>query len=295
MKRLGYDKNFAGAVEASASTGGQIMPPTMGAAAFLMSEITGIPFREIALAALIPAVLYFTCVFASIHFEAKKIGLRGMPEEEIPKFLPLMLKRGHLLLGLVAIAFFLALGYTPTRAALFATLVSIGLSLIRKDTRITPKGVFDALEIAAKNTISIGVACAVAGIIVGVVVLTGLGLTFANSVISLAQGIDNETFRLFAVLFFSMLASLILGLGVPTTAKYVILATVTAPILVRLGVPLIVAHFFVLFFGTDADITPPVALAAYAASAISRGDPMKTSIIATRLAARLYHTVFLCI
>jgi len=288
MKRLGYDKDFAGAVEAAASTGGQIMPPTMGAAAFLMAEITGIPFAEIALAALIPAILYFSCVFASIHFQAKKIGLSPMPPEEIPKFLPLMLKKGHMLLGLVAIAFFLARGFTPTRAALFATLVSIGLSMIRKDTRMKPRAFFDALELAAKNTISIGVACALAGIIVGVVVLTGLGLTFSNSVISLALGINNEAFRLFAVLFFAMLASLILGLGVPTTAKYVILATVTAPILMRLGVPMIAAHLFVLFFGTDADITPPVALAAYAASAISRGNPLRTSVIATKLAAAGY-------
>ncbi|MCL2401077.1 MAG: TRAP transporter permease [Oscillospiraceae bacterium] len=288
MKRLGYDKDFAGAVEAAASTGGQIMPPTMGAAAFLMAEITGIPFSQIALAALIPAILYFSCVFASIHFQAKKIGLRPMPPDEIPKFLPLMLKKGHMLLGLVAIAFFLFLGYTPTRAALFATLVSIGLSMIRKDTRMTPRAFFDALELAAKNTISIGVACAMAGMIVGVVVLTGLGLTFANSMISLAEGINSETFRLFAVLFFSMISSLVLGLGVPTTAKYVILATVTAPILVRLGVPLIAAHLFVLFFGTDADITPPVGLASYAASAISRGNPLRTSVIATKLAAAGY-------
>jgi len=288
MKRLGYDKNFAGAVEAAASTGGQIMPPTMGAAAFLMAEITGIPFAEIALAALIPAILYFSCVFASIHFQAKKIGLRGMPPEDVPKFLPLMLKRGHMLLGLVAIAFFLARGFTPTRAALFATLVSIGLSMIRKDTRMRPKAFFDALEIAAKNTISIGVACAMAGIIVGVVLLTGLGLTFSNSVIGLALGIEHETMRLLTVLFFAMLASLVLGLGVPTTAKYVILATVTAPILMRLGVPMIAAHMFVLFFGTDADITPPVALAAYAASAISRGSPIRTAVIATKLAAAGY-------
>ncbi|MCL2409252.1 MAG: TRAP transporter permease [Oscillospiraceae bacterium] len=288
MKRLGYDKDFAGAVEAAASTGGQIMPPTMGAAAFLMAEITGIPFSQIALAALIPAILYFSCVFASIHFQAKKIGLSPMPPDEVPKFLPLMLKKGHMLLGLVAIAFFLFLGYSPTRAALYATLVSIGLSLFRKDTRITPRACLDALELAAKNTISIGVACAMAGMIVGVVLLTGLGFTFANSMISLAQGINQEVLRMFAVLFFSMLASLILGLGVPTTAKYVILATVTAPILVQLGVPLIAAHLFVLFFGTDADITPPVGLASYAASAISRGNPLRTSIIATKLAAAGY-------
>ena len=295
MKRLGYNKNFAGAVEAAASTGGQLMPPILGAAAFLMAEITGIPYAQIALAAAIPALLYFTCIFASVHFEAKKAGLRGLPPEEIPKVFPLLLQKGHLMLGVIAIIFFLWQGFTPTRSALNAILVVIVISMFRKDTRLTPKKFIDALETGARNTIGIGVACAMAGMVVGVVVMTGLGITFANAMLSLAQSIAHENLRLIIVCFFTMLASLILGMGVPTTAKYVIMATVTAPILVRepLGLPLLVAHMFVFYFGTDADITPPVGLASYAAAGIARGSPIITSVIATRLAIASYVIPFI--
>ena len=296
MKRLGYNKNFAGAVEASASTGGQVVPPIMGAAAFIMADITGLPFAHIALAALIPAILYFVCVFASVHFEAKKANLKSMPEDQIPKILPLILQKGYLMLGLLVVVFFLALGYTPTTSAIYSIGICIILSMFRKETRLTPKKIFEAMEAAARNVVSIGVACAMAGIIVGVVTLTGLGITFADAMISMAGIIDHPALRLVAVLFFCMLASLILGLGVPTTAKYVIMATVTAPILVGMGVddlgnpiiPLLAAHMFVFYFGTDADITPPVALASYAAAAVSRGDPMKTSVIAMKLAIAAY-------
>jgi len=287
MKRLGYEKNFAGGVEAAASTGGQILPPILGAAAFLMAEITGIPFYQIALGALIPAVLYFTCVFASVHFESKKQGLRPIPEEEIPKFRSLI-GRLHLLLPLAALIFFLATGTTIARAALYATLVAIVVSMIRRDTRLSPAKFFDALEAGAKNSIGVGVACAMAGMIVGVVTLTGLGMTFATSMVALADGIAHEGIRMVVILFFCMLASLILGLGVPTTAKYLIMATITAPILVGLGIPVLAAHMFVFFFATDADITPPAGLAGYAAAAISGGTPMKTCLIAMRLAMAAY-------
>lgn len=290
MKRLGYNKEFAGGVEAAASTGGQLVPPILGAAAFLMAEITGIPYVEIALAALIPAILYFTCIFASVHFEAKKRGLRGLPDQEVPKLLPLLLQKGHLLLGVVAIVFFLMMGFTPTRSAINAVGVVIIISMFRSDTRLTPAKFIDALETGARNIVSIGIACAMAGIIVGVVLMTGLGTTFGNAMLSLASDIENETFRLVAVLFFTMIACLILGMGVPTTAKYVIMATVTAPILVQepLGLPVLVAHMFVFYFGTDADITPPAGLAAYAAAGISRGSPMMTCVMATRLAIAAY-------
>ncbi|MCL1844253.1 MAG: TRAP transporter permease [Defluviitaleaceae bacterium] len=293
MKRLGYNKNFAGAVEAAASTGGQIVPPIMGAAAFIMADITGIPFAEIALAALIPAILYFVCVFTSVHVEAKKRGLKPMPDDNIPKALPLLIQRGYLMLGLVAVVFFLARGYTPTTSAIYAIVVCIVLSMFRKDTRLTPKKIFEAFEAAAQNAVGIGIACAMAGLVVGVVTLTGLGITFADAMVSVAGSIGHETLRVVAVLFFCMLASLILGLGVPTTAKYVIMATVTAPILLQLyingqPIPLLAAHMFVFYFGTDADITPPVALASYAASAVAKGDPMKTSVIAMRLAIAAY-------
>jgi TRAP transporter 4TM/12TM fusion protein len=296
MKRLGYNKNFAGAVEASASTGGQLLPPILGAAAFIMVEITNIPYTTIAIAALLPAVLYFICIFASVHFEAKKAGLRGLPPEEVPKPLPLFLQKGHLLLGIASIVFFLAMGFTPTRSALFAILVSIAVSMFRSDTRLTPKAFFAALETGARNTVGVGIACAMAGMVVGsVVTLTGLGLTFANNMISLANNITNPDLRLFVVLFFTMIASLILGMGVPTTAKYVIMATVAAPILVRepIMLPLLVAHMFVFYFGTDADITPPVGLAAYAAAAISKGSPLMTSVICVRLSIASYIIPFI--
>ena len=283
MKRLGYEKNFAGAVEAAASTGGQILPPILGAAAFLMAEITGIPFGQIALAALIPAILYFSTVFASVHFEAKRVGLRPMPEDEIPK-IPTVLVRIHLLLPLAALVFFLIQGQTLRHAALYATLVAILVSCFRKDTRLNRTRFFDAMEAATKNIIGVAVACGVAGLIVGVVTLTGLGMTFSNAMIGLAYGITNPMIRMAVILFLCMLASIILGLGVPTTAKYMIMATITAPIIVSLGVPVLAAHMFVFFCATDADITPPVGLAGYAASAISGGTPMRTCVLATKLA-----------
>ena len=300
MKRMGYNKNFAGAVEASASTGGQLMPPILGAAAFLMAEITGIPYGQIALAALIPALLYFIGVFAAVHFEAKKAKLAGLPADEIPRAWPLIKRKGHLFLGVISIIFFLARGFTPARSALFGTLVAIAVCMVRKETRLTPTKFIDALENGARSTVGIGIACALAGMVIGVVVLTGLGPTFANSMVTLAGGIGNDYLRLITVLFFTMIASLILGMGVPTTAKYVIMATITAPILTTdpplglgLGIPLLVAHMFVFFFGTDADITPPAGLASYAAAAISGGSPLRTSVIAMRLAVAAYIIPFI--
>jgi len=300
MKRMGYNKNFAGAVEASASTGGQLMPPILGAAAFLMAEITGIPYGQIALAALIPALLYFIGVFAQVHFEAKKAKLAGLPADQIPRAWPLIKRKGHLFLGVISIIFFLAQGFTPARSALYGTLVAIVICMVRKETRMTPTKFIDALENGARSTVGIGIACALAGMVIGVVVLTGLGPTFANSMVSLAGGIGNEYLRLITVLFFTMIASLILGMGVPTTAKYVIMATITAPILTTdpplglgLGIPLLVAHMFVFFFGTDADITPPAGLASYAAAAISGGSPLRTSVIAMRLAVAAYLIPFI--
>ena len=283
MKRLGYEKNFAGAVEAAASTGGQILPPILGAAAFLMAEITGIPFAQIALAALIPAILYFSTVFASVHFEAKRVGLKPMPAEEIPKVRSVLV-RIHLLAPLAALVFFLIQGATLRHAALYATLVAVLVSTFRKDTRLNRTRFLDAMEAATKNIIGVAVACGAAGLIVGVVTLTGLGMTFSNAMIGLAYGIAHPGVRMGVILFLCMLASIILGLGVPTTAKYLIMATITAPVIVSLGVPILAAHMFVFFCATDADITPPVGLAGYAASAISGGTPMRTCVLATKLA-----------
>ena len=283
MKRMGYKPHFAGAVEAAASTGGQLMPPVMGAAAFLMAEITGISYARIILAAAIPAALYFTGIFIAVHFEAKKLGLKGLPSAEIPKFGRMMREKGQLLLAIVAIVFFLSAGYTITRSALYAILVAIGVSMFRKDTRLTPKTFLEALENGGRNSIGVAVACGMAGMIVGVVTMTGLGLTFASALQKMAAGISSPFFRLLSALFFCMIASIMLGMGVPTTANYVIMATVTAPIVVQMGVPLLAAHLFVFYFGIIADITPPVALAAYAGSAIAKSDPMRTGVTASRL------------
>ena len=278
MKKMGYRPEFAAAVEAAASTGGQIMPPIMGAAAFLMSEMTGIPYSNIIIAAIIPAFLYFTGIMIMVHLEAKRYGLKGLPPEEIPNFFRLMLSYWYLLIPLVVLVTMMMTGYTPARAALIAIVLSIVVSMFRKETRMDFSTFLCALEAGARNIIGVGVACAVAGMIVGTVTLTGIGLKLANGLLALSGG------NILLALFFTMIASIVLGMGVPTTANYVIMATITAPIVLQLGVDLLPAHMFVFYFGIVADITPPVALAAYAGSAIARSNPLKTGVQATKLA-----------
>ena len=278
MKRTGYPPEFAGAVEAAASTGGQIMPPIMGAAAFLMAQITGFDYSEVAIAAILPAFLYFAGLFLMVHFEAKKLNLRGLDKSEIPNFWKIFLEKGYLLLPLVVLVYSMMSGKTSSMSAVYAILTSIVVSMFRKDTRMSFSAFLDALEIGARSTISVAVACAIAGIIVGIVTLTGIGLKLASGLLALSGGIK------ILALFFTMLACIILGMGVPTTANYVIMATITAPIVVKLGVDLLAAHMFVFYFGIVADITPPVALAAYAGSAIAKSNPMKTGVTATRIA-----------
>jgi TRAP transporter 4TM/12TM fusion protein len=280
MKKTGYDKDFAAAVEAAASTGGQIMPPIMGAAAFLMAEMTDTPYSLIVVAAIFPALLYFSGIFLMVHFEAKKTGLKGLPKESIPNFFKLLFRKGYLFLPIIVLITTMSIGYTASRAACLAILASIIVSMFRKDTRLTPKTFVEALESGAKNTIGVASACAIAGIIVGIVSLTGIGLKLADGLLLLSGGID------IIALFLTMIACIILGMGVPTTANYVIMATITAPIILKLipGTPVLAAHFFVFYFGIVADITPPVALAAYAGAAISGGNPLRTGVIATRLA-----------
>ena len=278
MKKLGYDKEFAGGVEAAGSTGGQIMPPIMGAAAFLMAEFMGVPYMDVVKAAVIPALLYYTGVWISVHLEAKRKGLKGIPRHELPKMKEVFFNRGHLALPLIAILFLLMEGATPTKAALWGIVIAIVASSFRKSTRMKPIQLVEGLENGAKGILGVLVACATAGIIIGVVTKTGVGLKLAGGLIELAGGM------LLPVMFFTMITSLILGMGVPTTANYVITATIAAPALIQLGVPIIAAHMFVFYFGIIADITPPVALAAYAASGISGGNPMKTGIVAAKLA-----------
>ena len=292
MKRTGYRPEFAAAVEASASTGGQIMPPIMGAAAFLMAELTGVSYPVIAISAAIPAILYFTGIFLMVHFEAKKLGLRGLPKESIPHFGRLLISKGFLFLPIVILIGLMTLGFTPAYSACFAILAVFILSFFKKETRFNREKLVDAFITGSRNTLGVAIACAIAGVIVGIVSLTGIGQLLIGRLIML---VNNPFFvstgtSLFLALFFTMLTCLILGMGVPTTANYVIMATICAPMVMRtaaelgIAVPILAAHMFVFYFGIVADITPPVALAAYAGAAIAKSDPIKSGITATKLA-----------
>ncbi len=330
MKKTGYKPEFAAAVEAAASTGGQIMPPIMGAAAFLMAEMTETPYATIAITAILPAILYFTGIFMMIHFEAKKLGLKGLPKDAIPNFFKLILSKGYLLIPIVVLVIamnhysagisacfailtslivslvpqhklekkdmwkyalpvipvavllgiWLPLGAAYMAKAMFASMVvCVALSFFTKgSSTLRPSIVVESLENGAKNTVGVAVACGMAGLISGVVTMTALGQLLINTLVPIAE---NSTFL---ALFLTMLCCIVLGMGVPTTANYVIMATITAPILIKMGLPVLAAHMFVFYFGIVADITPPVALAAYAGSAIAKSNPMKTGVTATRLA-----------
>ncbi len=278
MKKLGYKPEFAGAVEATASTGGQLMPPVMGAAAFLIAEFVGVPYIEVVKAAVIPAILYYVGVWIGVHLEARKEGLKGIPRSELPKFKKLFVERGHLAAPLVVIVYLLVVGYTPMKAALWAIGLAIVASMLRKSTRITPKQIIEGLDKGARGVLGVLVACATAGIIIGVVTKTGVGLKLASALIELAGG------QLIPAMFFTMITSLLLGMGVPTTANYVITSTIAAPALIQMGVPILAAHMFVFYFGIIADVTPPVALAAFAGAGIAGASPMRTGVNAAKLA-----------
>ncbi|MBR5453299.1 MAG: TRAP transporter fused permease subunit, partial [Clostridia bacterium] len=262
----------------SASTGGQIMPPIMGAAAFLMAETVGVPYSNIVVKAILPAVLYFAGVFITVHLEAKKEGLRGLSREELPRLKPL-LKQTYLLLPLILLIYLVG---TSTRsiayAAAIAIVVAIAVSMFNKEHRITPKRLLEALAAGGQGMITVAAACGVAGIIAGVIGVTGLAYMLFNGIVTLAGN------QVIIALFLTMLCCIILGMGVPTTANYCIMAATCAPILVQMGVPIVAAHFFVFYFGIVADLTPPVALAAYAGAAIAQANPMKTAFTSTKLA-----------
>lgn len=282
MKSVGYKPHYAGAVEATASTGGQIMPPVMGAAAFIMADFTGFPYISIVKAAIIPAVLYYIAVGTMVHLEACKLGLKGMPRESLPKVSNILRKQGYLTLPLIAIIFMLVKQYPPTMAALtgiiIGVIVAMTVSLIKKDNSFTPKDILGAMEAGAKGAVGVACACACAGMIVGVVTLTGFGLKIAEVIVQIAQG------RLIPTLLLTMISSIILGMGLPTTAKYIVLATMAVPAITKLGVNLMSAHLFILYFGVVADVTPPVALAAYAGAGIAGANSMKTGFQAFKLA-----------
>lgn len=317
MKRLGYKPEFAAAVEASASTGGQLMPPVMGAAAFLMAENLGIPFGEIIKAAIIPALLYFAGIYIVTDLEAKKLGLTGLPKEELPKFKRVMLEKGFLILPLIVIIVLLTIGYTASFAALVGIVVAILGSyiptivkllrkirkaeqqstgeIIKTTSGLRGKDYLNALEGGARSIISVALACGVAGIIVGMITKTGIGLKLGAGLTSIANG------NLILLLVLTMFASILLGMGVPTTPNYLITSTIMSPIIYKAlvgflptvyngllglgeGYALLPAHLFAFYFGIIADITPPVALAAMAGAAIAKADPLKSGINASKLA-----------
>lgn len=293
MKSVGYEPHFAGAVEAVASTGGQIMPPVMGAAAFIMAQILGVPYLTVVIAAIIPALLYYFAVMVQVHFEASRLGLKGLPFKELPRLWPLLKAKGFLLIPLIAIIYFLLAGYTPLMAAFYGILVSFVLSWLSKETRLTLPRILDAFESGARGAIGVACACATVGLVVGMGTLTGLALRIANTIVTLAAApaalitsnpiIAKEITKIFT-LFFTMIASLLLGMGLPTTANFIVTSTMAAPALINLGVPPQAAYMFVFYFGIAADLTPPVALAAYAGAGISGSDPMKTGVTAFKLA-----------
>ncbi|WP_180039690.1 MULTISPECIES: TRAP transporter permease [unclassified Acinetobacter] len=287
MKKIGYHKNFAGAVEASASVGGQILPPVMGASAFIMAETTGVSYGTIALAALLPALLYYLGVMAQVHFRAGKDDLKGVPKADLPKVKEVLKERGHLLIPILALVFFLFQNIPVSYAAVYTIVLTIFVAAIRKSTRMGVKDILDALVDGAKQSLSVMAACAVVGIIIGVVSLTSFGSVMTSSIMSLGAG------SLFLTLFLTMIASMILGMGLPSIPAYIITATMAAPALANFDIPVLVAHMFVFYFGLFANITPPVALAAFAGAGIAGGDPMRTGFQALKLSLAGFIVPFL--
>lgn len=278
MKKIGYDNKFAGAVEATASTGGQIMPPILGSAAFIMSALIAVPYTRIILASLIPSILYFMAVFMFIDLEAVRKNLKGLPKNEIPKVKEVMISKGHLIMPLVMLLIALTVfGFSPIRAAITGILTCIVVSWFRKETRMGPKEIFGAMSKGAFNTVSVICACATAGLVIGVLQMTGTGLKFAGAIILLSRG------NLLLACVLTMVASIILGMGLPTTAAYLICAAVTAPALVQLGATPLQAHMFVFYFACISSITPPVALAAYAAAGIANAKPIPLAVTACKI------------
>jgi len=282
MKRLGYKPEFAAAVEADASTGGQILPPVMGAAAFVMAEFLGRPYVDIMVAAAFPAFLYFFTSYFMIHYRALKENLVGLPREELPRLKDVLKKGAYYFAPLVLLVYMLFRGFSPSRSVFFAIVLTILLSWLKKETRMFPKDIIQALIDGVQKSLEVVAACAVAGIIIGMVTMTGLGLKFSTLIEMLSGG------SLLWALPLTLIASLILGMGVPTTAKYIILATLVAPALVTMGAPILAAHLFILYFGTDADITPPVGLAAYAAAGLAGAHPLTTGWEALKMGITAY-------
>ena len=287
MKRTGFKPPFACAVEAAASTGGQIMPPVMGAAAFVMAEFLGMPYITICLYAMIPAFLYYLSLFMSIHFEAGRMGLKGIPKEELPSLKGVLGSRGHLFVPLGVIVYMMIAGYTPMYACIYSTVAVVILANLRKETRMGFRTLISALEESAKNTLGVAAACACAGIVIGVINLTGLGLKFTGLVLSIAGD------SLIPALILTMVAGIVLGMGMPTTPAYIVQAALLIPALIKLGVLNVAAHMFVFYFSTISAITPPVAMAVYAAAGIGGAKLWATGLWAMRIAATAFIVPFM--
>ena len=277
MKKMGFPPLLAAGIEATASTGGQIMPPLMGATAFIIASVVGKPYLTICIAAFVPAVLSFLSVYIIVHFEAERHGIKGLPKESLPRLLPVIKKRGHLTIPILVLIAMLLMGFTAMKAGFYSLISVILVSAVQKDTRMGIKAIFLALEKGAKAVLPIAAACACSGIVVGVLTLTGLGLKISYLLVDLAHG------SLPVLLLLAMGVSIILGMGITTTAAYLLVAIVVAPVLVRMGVPELAAHMFVFYYAVISTITPPVALAAYAAAGIADTDPLKTALVGFRV------------
>ena len=287
MKSVGYKPEFAGGVEAAASTGGQIMPPIMGAAAFIMAEMTGVPYAKLIGYAAIPAVLYYAAVFIMVDIEAAKMNLKSLPKERLPIFYDVLKNGGFLLLAPISIIVILLMGFSPIKASFTAVCIVVIGSCFRKNTRLTPKTFLAALKNGALGSLGVIAACAAAGLIVGTVTLTGLGLKFGDLIVFLSAG------NLYLALFLTMIACIIMSMGMPTTALYIILGSMIAPALVDMGVAIVAAHLFIFYYGCMAAVTPPVALSSYLAASIAGANALKTTLTGLKLALAAFILPFI--
>lgn len=278
MKKTGFESEFAGGVEAVSSTGGQLMPPVMGAAAFIMADMLGVSYTVVCLAALFPVLLYYASIFVSIHLHAKKVGLTGLSRENLPKIRPIIMERGHLMIPFIVVIVLLVMGYTPLYVGAIGIVLVIAASAIKSSTRMGLNDIITALEKGAKNSLSVSISCAAVGLIVGVFTITGLSGMLSNLILKAGSG------NLYLTLLFVMLLAIILGMGLPTVAVYLLMTTVAVPILIAAGVQKLPAHFFVFYFGLMAGLTPPVAVTAYAAAGLAEANPTKTALQGLKLA-----------
>lgn len=277
MQKMGFPGVLAAGIEGTASTGGQIMPPLMGATAFIIASVVGVPYITVCIAAAVPAILSFLCVYVIVHSESVRLGIKGLPKSELPKFWPIFRRKGHLLSPLIVLVVMLIMGFTAMKAGFYSVIAVVVVCSFQKETRMSFRKLLSTLEDGARAVIPIAAACACSGIVVGVLTLTGLGLKISYLLVDIANG------NLPILLVLAMLSSIFLGMGITTTAAYLLVAIVVAPVLVQIGIPELAAHMFVFYYAVISTITPPVALAAYAAAGIAGTDPFKTAIVGFRV------------